>query len=530
MLSSTPIRYKLWLGTALLLVLVATLAASGSYGLYAYRGLVRTLRDRSTELPLATELAVRVSDLRSTLSEYRAYNSFPLQGDNQVDLQLNRDAFVRELDLVRAVLERYRARLDENASHSHSLIGEDRQERNTLAGMERLLDEIAGASENHNWLLDVDRAILGELTNRVDRLQELTAELPNHLYGRFHTLAENVRLQYRTAIIVTWVSSVSAVILFVVFVRFFFVWIFRPLGVLVEASRKVAAGRYDHRVHLESRDEMSELAEAMNDMTAQFQITRDELDRQVQERTRQVVRSEQLASVGFLAAGVAHEINNPLASIALCSESLQNRISTVIDASNQDHDVVANYLKMIQEEAFRCKEITEKLLDFSRMGDVDRQSTDLRALVRDVVEMVRHLGRYQGKHLTMSQGESVMVAINAAEIKQVVLNLLTNALDSVDPGGSVHVVVQRQQENAAFIVSDDGCGMTDEVMQHLFEPFFTRRRNGQGTGLGLSISYRIASDHDGQIDANSDGPGKGSRFVLTLPAVESAAPAQHAAA
>ncbi len=117
----------------------------------------------------------------------------------------------------------------------------------------------------------------------------------------------------------------------------------------------------------------------MNDMTARFQAIRDDLDRQVQERTKQVVRSEQLASVGFLAAGVAHEINNPLASIAMCAESLEGRVWRAwLDPANADHEVIAHYLRMIQSEAFRCKGITEKLLDFSRIGDGKRQNADLR--------------------------------------------------------------------------------------------------------------------------------------------------------
>ena len=153
---------------------------------------------------------------------------------------------------------------------------------------------------------------------------------------------------------------------------------------------------------------MSELADAMNDMTARFQAIRDDLDRQVQERTKQVVRSEQLASVGFLAAGVAHEINNPLASIALCAESLEGRHPRRARSGRRHQrrrrDVIRNYLRMIQNEAFRCKGITEQLLDFSRMGDVTRQNTDLRELVQGVIDMVGHLGTYQDKQLELAAG------------------------------------------------------------------------------------------------------------------------------
>ncbi len=304
------------------------------------------------------------------------------------------------------------------------------------------------------------------------------------------------------------------------FIRLFYTWVFRPLRTLVEGSRRVASGEFNYRIQLPTHDEMSELADALNDMTARFQAIRDDLDRQVQQRTKQVVRSEQLASVGFLAAGVAHEINNPLASIAMCAESLETRIGELLERvpeTGEQQQVIRTYLSMIQEEAFRCKGITERLLDFARIGDVKRQNTDLSELVQGVIAMVGHLDRYQDKTVEFEPGEPVLAPVNPQEIKQVVLNLLTNGLDSLSPGGAVHVAVRRAGQTAELIFRDNGCGMTDEVREHLFEPFFTRRRTGQGIGLGLSITYRIIADHDGRIDVHSDGPDRGSEFRVTLP-------------
>jgi signal transduction histidine kinase len=239
----------------------------------------------------------------------------------------------------------------------------------------------------------------------------------------------------------------------------------------------------------------------------------------VQERTKQVVRGEQLASVGFLAAGVAHEINNPLASIALCAESLESRTLELLDPSNPDHAVIGNYLRMIQTEAFRCKEITEKLLDFSRAGEVRRQNTDLNELVQAVIDILGHLGKYQRKRVEFQSAGPVIAAVNGQEIKQVLLNLLTNALDSIDEDGSVRVTAAARDGQAEITVLDNGCGMEPEVLDHVFEPFFTRRKAGHGTGLGLSISYRIIADHGGHIEAHSDGPGRGATFRVHLPLV-----------
>ncbi len=275
-----------------------------------------------------------------------------------------------------------------------------------------------------------------QVSEKLALVTSLTAELPSYLHGRIHDLAGEVRTRYRTLIIITWLATVTALGTFTLFVQLFYRWVFRPLRVLIKGSRVVAAGNFSYRIALDTHDEMAELAGAMNEMTARFQAIRDDLDRQVQVRTKQVVRSEQLASVGFLAAGVAHEINNPLASIAMCAESLERRLAEIVPVESENATIVVRYLRMIQTEAFRCKEITEKLLDFSRLGDVQHQTTDLRELIQGVIEMVRHLGKYQEKQILFPTGEPVLAPVNAQEIKQVVLNLITNALDSVEPGGT----------------------------------------------------------------------------------------------
>jgi signal transduction histidine kinase len=358
-------------------------------------------------------------------------------------------------------------------------------------------------------------------------VQRLADGLPGHLHRRIHDLAGEVRTRYRTLIILTWIVAVTALATFGLFIHLFYRWVFRPLRVLIKGSRFVAAGNFGHRIRLDTHDEMAELAGAMNDMTARFQAIRDDLDRQVQVRTKQVVRSEQLASVGFLAAGVAHEINNPLASIAMCAESLESRLAEIAPAESEPAGIVGRYLRMIQTEAFRCKEITEKLLDFSRLGDVQHQATDLRELIQGVIEMVRHLGKYQGKQILFPAGEPVVAPANAQEIKQVVLNLITNALDSLEAGGTLAIELHSAAGLAEIVFTDNGCGMSDEVLEHLFEPFFTRKRGGQGTGLGLSIVYRIVADHGGQIEAASAGPGRGSQFRVTLPLVETHKESSH---
>ena len=404
-------------------------------------------------------------------------------------------------------------------------MSDNQPEREAVQRIENSLERIRQTSSDENWMYNDPK--LNDLDREVIELQVLAVDLPTHLHSTLKGFAAEVRGQYNALLIGLWITSALAALVFALFVRLFYRWIFRPLEILIRGSRKVAGGDFNYQVQLQTHDEMSELAAAMNDMTLRFRTIRDDLDRQVQERTKQVIRNEQLASVGFLAAGVAHEINNPLASIAMCAESIEGRIREISNStdtpdradggSDNQASIIADYLRMIQSEAFRCKGITEKLLDFSRIGPPKRQLTDLRELVQGVVEMIGHLGRYQGKKIELCDGPAVAASINGQELKQVVLNLLTNALDSLEEDGRVEIRLESHDRMAELTVADNGCGMDPEVMERIFEPFFTRRRAGQGTGLGLSICYRIVSDHGGTIEARSPGPGQGATFLVRLP-------------
>lgn len=515
LLSRWPIRNKLIIGLALLIVIVATASGSGLYGLYAYRNMIKSVSSRANELPLATALIQQISDLRVELCQVPAAVQ-KATDETQADAAAKRiHAEVQtRLKNIDDLLTRYRDQLDFNQFYVEEFHA-GRHERKTFEDLHNTFEHVESLCRLPFWPGRPD--VVQEILDCAGRLEALACDLPAYLHGRMQQLASDVRGQYRSLIYLSWITTISGGLMLALLVKLFYDWVFRPLRVLIKGSRRVAAGQFHYRIVLDTKDEMAELAEAMNDMTARFQAIRDDLDRQVQERTKQVVRSEQLASVGFLAAGVAHEINNPLASIAMCAESLESRLPSVVDVANPDQAVVRQYLGMIQSEAFRCKEITERLLDFSRMGDIQRQPTELRELVRGVIDMVGHLGKYQDKRVELLPGPHVVAMVNAQEMKQVVLNLLTNGLDCSEPGGTVQARLSENAGQVELLVVDTGSGMTPEVLTHLFEPFFTRKRGGQGTGLGLSITYRIVADHGGHIEATSEGPGRGSRFRVTLP-------------
>ncbi|MCA9257807.1 MAG: HAMP domain-containing histidine kinase [Planctomycetales bacterium] len=547
-----PIQTKLKIGLALSLVTVLALLSVAHFGLYSYRGLVRGLSARSAELPLASEIRQHVSDLRVTLSQASEYVELPYESAADLisdpaaddgaefsaieassrDMLSFRNEYGRQLGMLRDALNRYREKLQSNHAEGAGF-SDDGNERKTLAAIEKIVEGLGDQSKSNDdqckWLLG--NIQLGELRERVELLHQLVAELPSYLHQRFQFLASDVRSRYRTAIVLAWAAGIAALALLGVAIQLSNAWFARPLKVLWRGSQEVAAGNLDHRIRLTSQDEMGQLANAINAMTDRFCEIRADLDRQVRERTKQVVRSEQLASVGFLAAGVSHEINNPLASISLCSESLESRLHDLLDLVDQEHSedvqVARNYLQMIQREAFRCKQITEKLLDFARRGDAQRHAVELRELVAGVIEMVRHLGRYNNRGLELVEGPPVVAEVNAQEIKQVVLNLITNGLESLGDQGEVRIELRRLGDTAEIKVVDNGCGMSDDVQKHLFEPFYTNRRTGQGIGLGLSITHRIVEEHHGTIEATSEGAGRGSQFVVRLPATTNAKEESH---
>jgi two-component system, NtrC family, sensor kinase len=515
-LSKWPIRRKLLLGLGLLVLVVSILSTAGLVATYAYRNLVNSLSWRVSELPLAAELSRHVSGLRITIGELRGsrLNTYLDSRRDPATIQLVREQFCSQLDEVDRTLTRYRDQLA-NEDQADPGISNHEREQETLQRIETQLKRIRTANSDEDWMLD--NVKIGWLDVEIEKLQSLASELPSYLHKKLAGLSKEVRGENAALTVSEWVATGSAMLIFLLFMQLSYRWVFRPLKTLIAGSRLVAAGAFDYRIRLDTDDEMAELAGAMNDMTTRFQEIRDDLDHQVQVRTKQAVRSEQLASVGFLAAGVAHEINNPLASIAMCAESLESRLGDVLDKNDPQQAVVSNYLRMIQAEAFRCKGITEKLLDFSRMGPGKRESTELGELIRSVVEMLGHLGKYQRKHVHFAPAEPVHAQVNPQELKQVVLNLLTNALDSLDDGGTVRVELIARDNRAQLTVTDNGCGMTPETLEHIFEPFFTRRRDGQGIGLGLSITYRIIADLGGDIEATSAGLGQGSTFRVRLP-------------
>ncbi|MCR9118681.1 MAG: ATP-binding protein [bacterium] len=525
------IRTKLAVGVAILVVTILLLAGVAGSGVSSYRELAKSLKVRASELPYADNLSGRVGDLRMVISRMRD-SQFPSNsGNHRIDWPLLRQDYQVSILAVEDAIGGYRNQLRVSTDQD-PLIGDADHELATVDEIERLLDEVSAMSDHS--VLSVNDVNVDKLDQKVGEMQSLSRMLPTFLQQRMMEFADEVRVQYHGMFALMWTTITVAAVLLGCMGYYLFQSVFRPLNTLIHETRVISQGDFDHRIDIGSGCEVGELGNAMNTMTARFQeinkqlqSTNATLENEVKIRTQEAIRSERLASVGFLAAGVAHEINNPLASIAWCAESLEDRMTSIVDHSADSDDeaykeelvVFEKYLSRIQDQAFRCKGITDSLLDYSRMSDVEKTEADLGELAEDTIEMVRHLGKYREKNIVFERPRATHVSVNPQEIKQVLLNLVTNGLDSLDPGGNVNVKIRSENDKAVIVVEDDGCGMDEEVLEHLFEPFFTRRRDGSGTGLGLSITFRIIQDHGGDIRAESRGPGQGSRFYVTFPLV-----------
>jgi two-component system NtrC family sensor kinase len=225
------------------------------------------------------------------------------------------------------------------------------------------------------------------------------------------------------------------------------------------------------------------------------------------EALQRVGQAEKMAAIGQLAAGVMHEINNPLATISACAESLTLELGEL------------EYLKFIDAEVERCKRIIDGLLDFSRKRSVAKEPVDVNATVERTLFLLSHHARFKRVTVTKVLGPQTMVSANADQLIQVLMALLLNAVDATEQRGHQAAITVRTSVASATVkieIIDNGVGIPRAEVGKLFEPFYTTKPPGRGTGLGLSICYGLVADHGGRLEVEST-PGSGSTFRVVLP-------------
>jgi signal transduction histidine kinase len=339
--------------------------------------------------------------------------------------------------------------------------------------------------------------------------QELDAETAREAFVAAHDLERRVAWLV-PALTASTLASIAAFVLLAGFVR---QQVLRPLTALREGARMLGAGRLAHRMALDSEDEIGSLSEDFNRMAERLARSRAELEEKVRERTQQWLQAARLADLGTFAAGVAHEVNTPLASIASCAEGLERRLASGGLSPEEQRE----YLQTIAREAYRAHETMAGLLSLARPDPGEVRPVALAEVASDGARLLRHSMDRGGVTLDLAvPADLPLVDANPAEMQQVLLNLLKNALDASPVGGRVRVVGRQEGEEVWLEVTDQGPGVAAADRDRIFDPFFTTKSAGKGTGLGLAVSFRIAERHGGRLE-HADVPGGGALFRLVLP-------------
>jgi two-component system cell cycle sensor histidine kinase/response regulator CckA len=297
-------------------------------------------------------------------------------------------------------------------------------------------------------------------------------------------------------------------------------------GVLDDGSRFTARLRAFPLHDAEGR--LTGFVESVNNVTAQRRAEErlhehvEKLERanqRIKQQQDDIVRASKLASIGTLAAGVAHEINNPLVAIAGYSEMLLDRLERVTDEQLPKLEYFRERLRTINEEAFRCKQITQGLLGFARTSVHDgRGAFDLRDAVQHALDLMAAHPRHSPEtSACVDLGDrEIRVACDRDGLVQVFLNLGTNAFDAMEPGGLLRITAQVTDDVVEVVFRDEGRGMDQATLAQVFDPFFTTKEVGEGTGLGLAVARSIVEANGGHIHTESD-PGRGTTMTVRLP-------------
>jgi signal transduction histidine kinase len=314
-----------------------------------------------------------------------------------------------------------------------------------------------------------------------------------------------VSLQQTERHAVLLVASSGAVAICAVMILVLAVLIHRPVRELQEKIARVGTGELDSEVKFASRnDEIGDLGRNFNQMVRQLRESRNEIQRLHQ---TQMTRAEHLATMGELAAGLAHEIRNPLAGIAGVIEI----IGRDLPASSPARAVV----KEVRQEVMQINRIVSDLLECARPKPPETRLSDINATVEHAVMFARQQALSKSTDIEFRHDLLPLeVEHDSNQVNQVLLNLLLNSIQSIDHSGKITVTVERHDGVAAIAVTDTGRGIAPEHLPHIFRPFYTTK--GNGTGLGLSLARRIVEEHGGRIEVSST-LGRGSTFIVFLP-------------
>jgi two-component system NtrC family sensor kinase len=359
--------------------------------------------------------------------------------------------------------------------------------------------------------------------SRYDPIRDYRGRMVGMLYVG---LPERVYTSIRDRVILSFFGIAAVGFIFIIGITYYEIGrVTRPIGEMVAATRNIAAGRFDQKVQTEGQGEIAYLAQSFNSMLESLRQMRDDLEEwgrtledKVKSRTEELVamqarvaQSERLASVGMLAAGVAHEINNPLGGI------LSLTALTLEDMRPDDPNL--ENLEEVVKQTERCRDIVRGLLEFSRQSRMTTGPIDLNIALQETLSLIARQALFFNVDVVKNLDEELPAVMgDKSQIQQVFMNIVMNAVQAMEERGTLTITTRRSARPgfAEVLISDTGHGIPPEKLRQIFDPFFTTKESGHGTGLGLSIAYGIVTRLSGTISVESK-VGKGTTFTIRLP-------------
>ena len=326
----------------------------------------------------------------------------------------------------------------------------------------------------------------------------------------------------------------AGAMLIVAALSWLFVWreVDIPIKALKKGTEHLSEGELGYQIEVRSQDEVGDLAHSFNDMSLQLQAANEEsvswaktLEDRVAQKTKELQRAhdhvlhvEKMASIGKMAAVVAHEVNNPLSGILTYAKLIRKWVGSG-QTEHEKREEAMQCLDLIAAESRRCGDLIKNLLTLSRTAPMNVQSTDLHAVIDRCLLLVRHQLELVGVELQLKLAKDLpLVPCDPEQIEQVLLALIMNAIDAMPRGGNLWIETRLSNDETEIKIQvrDDGAGIAPDVLPHIFEPFVTTKERGHGVGLGLAISRGIVERHKGRIEVESE-LGRGTAFTITLP-------------
>lgn len=474
-MSKWKIPWHLNIRQKVMVSLTLGILAIGFIGGLSYYYL-RTIELKQHFVEIADDLSNTVLEMRRSEKNYLLYGS-------SEDLAANRRYTQRGLEVLAKIAPEVRNL--KGAPKLHFLHQE-------LLEYQKLMEQIARAIESGGHTSH--SALEEQLRDRGKRIVELSKQLVAFERQMILEITRQLKAQLLTSLGIFLVLGIS---LSVIVSR----KIIRPLRTIEKTTLRIARGNFKPLPVLNTRDETQRVVEAFNRMIEELEKRQDQL-----------VQSKKMSSLGVLTSGVAHQLNNPLNNISTSCQILMEELS------HDDSGFSRRMLTNIEQEVNRARDIVKGLLDFSRERDFALKPTSLKEVVDRSIRLISSQVP-TGIEIVDQTPDDLMLNLDAQRMQEVFLNLLMNAAQAIkEPPGEIRITAEVDQahQQAVISVADTGMGMPKEILERIFDPFYTTKEVGLGTGLGLSIVYGIIEKHHGTISAESK-LNEGTRFIIRLP-------------